>query len=132
MGTMQLHLATHHKRQVLDITDDIAQQLPPGGSGALAIWVGHTTSAITAADLDPGTDADLLDFFGSLVPARQWRHPHDPAHAPDHLLAAMIGPSLIVPFHEGQLQLGTWQRLILVEFDGPRERTIIVQQIKEG
>jgi thiamine phosphate synthase YjbQ (UPF0047 family) len=53
-----------------------------------------------------------------------YRHPHDPAHAPDHILATLIGPSITVPYANRALLLGTWQRIVLVELDGPRQRTV--------
>jgi len=117
-------ISTSDKRQVIDITYKIAGCLH--GSGVANIFVQHTTAAVTVMDLDPGTDQDFIDFLHSLVPDRQWRHPHDPSHAPDHLLASLIGPSISVPFTEQRLQLGAWQRIVLVEFDGPRERDVSV------
>lgn len=110
---------------MIDLTADIVKLLPDG-SGMVTIFVQHTTAAITTADLDPGTDLDLLDFFASLVPERHWRHPHDPAHAPSHLLASLIGPSVTVPYAYGQLLIGTWQHVVMVELDGPRERSVVV------
>lgn len=124
---MELQIPTHHKRQVIDITKQVAAQAP--ADGAMLVFVQHTTAAITTADLDPGTDLDLLDALADLLPKKQWRHPHDPAHAPDHLLASIIGPSVTVPVHNNQLVLGTWQRIILIEFDGPRERKVRLQSL---
>jgi secondary thiamine-phosphate synthase enzyme len=124
---MQIQISTSAKRQVVDITDQIQQQLS-GKNGLANIFVKHTTAAITTADLDPGTDQDFLDFLDSLIPDIKWRHPHDPAHAPDHLLSSIIGPAVSVPFKDGQLQLGTWQRIILMEFDGPRKRDVEVTE----
>jgi len=120
---MNIKVNSNKKRQVIDITDVVQRQLP-SQSGLVNIFVKHTTAAITAADLDPGTDLDLLDFLNSLVPDINWRHPHNPQHAPDHLLASIVGPAITLPVSGGRLQLGTWQRIILVELDGPRERDI--------
>ncbi len=78
----------------------------------------------TASALDPGTDLDLLDALRRLLPPLSYRHPHDPAHTPDHILASIIGPALVIPYARRQLLLGTWQRIILVELDGPRQRSI--------
>jgi secondary thiamine-phosphate synthase enzyme len=128
MDNLRIH--TNRKRAVIDITDEVEKFTPREGSGIVQVFVAHTTAAITTADLDPGTDADLLDFLDSLVPERRWRHPHDPSHAPDHLLASLIGPEVSAPYQNGQLQLGTWQRIILVELDGPRERNITITSLK--
>ena len=122
---MKLVIPTERHRQVLDITDIVAQRVKPDAKAA-AIWIGHTTAALTAMDLDPGTDPDFLDALDHLLPQLPWRHPHDPAHTPEHLLASLIGPDLIVPVANGRLELGEWQRLVLVEFAGPRERSLTV------
>jgi secondary thiamine-phosphate synthase enzyme len=121
-----LHITTHGKRQVIDLTDLLRPLLPASGEGLVTLQVQHTTAALTTADLDPGTDLDMLDFLESLVPKRQWRHPHDPAHAPDHLLASLIGPSVSLPYGHQAPLLGSWQRVVLVELAGPRERQVAV------
>lgn len=118
-------IETHAKRQVIDITSEVEQQAG-AVTGLANVFVKHTTAAVTTADLDPGTDQDFLDFLEALIPNLKWRHPHDPKHAPDHLLASLIGPSLSVPCVSGKLQLGAWQRIILIEFDGPRKREVVV------
>lgn len=120
---MKLSVSSQQKRQVIDITNEVESQLT-SQSGLVSIFVKHTTAALSTADLDPGTDLDLLDALEGLLPKRKWRHPHNPEHAPDHLLASIIGPGLIIPCQNGKLQLGTWQRVILIELDGPRQREI--------
>lgn len=121
-----LTIATRKKDEIVDITDIIEQQLQvmQQESGICVLFVAHTTCCITTADLDPGTDQDLLDALRRLLPRMSYRHPHDPQHTPDHILSSLIGPSLTVPYRNGQLMLGTWQRVILVELDGPRRRTL--------
>ena len=119
-------IQSHQKRQIVDITNQVENALP-GGEGVAMVFVAHTTAAITTADLDPGTDQDFLDFLEAITPSLNWRHPHNPAHAPDHLLASLIGSSVMVPYTNGRLQLGAWQRIVLVELDGPRDRTITLQ-----
>jgi secondary thiamine-phosphate synthase enzyme len=64
-----------------------------------------------------------------MIPKLKYRHPHNPEHAPDHILASLVGPSVTVPVDGGRLVLGTWQRVVLVEFDGPRERELILSLI---
>lgn len=119
-------VATRRKDQVVDITDTVAQfvQGAERESGVCVVFVAHTTCALTTADLDPGTDMDLLQAMRTVLPPLSYRHPHDPAHAPDHILAAIVGPSVSVPYTERRLALGTWQRIILIELDGPRQRTL--------
>ena len=122
----RLSIKTHKKREVLDITDLIAQELGKAGSGVCHAIVLHTTAALTTADLDPGTDLDMLDAFEAMIPKLRYRHPHDPAHVPDHILSALIGTSVTLPFEKKKLVLGTWQRVVLVELDGPRQRELAI------
>jgi secondary thiamine-phosphate synthase enzyme len=118
---------TRHKEQVVDITDAVEaflRQEANRDEGVCVVFAAHTTCAVTTADLDPGTDLDLLFALRSMLPQQTYRHPHDPAHAPDHILSSILGPSVAVPFSNRRLLLGTWQRVILVELDGPRPRTV--------
>ncbi len=123
-----LEIATSQSREVLNITNKIEGKLP-SQDGVVHLFVTHTTAAITTADLDPGTDQDYLKVFNKLIPDLDFNHPHDPDHFPDHFLASLIGPNLSVPVKNGQLQLGTWQEIVLLEFSGPRERTLMVNFI---
>lgn len=125
----KLTFKTCKKREVCDITDDIQSQITSVHSqttGICHLTILHTTAALTTADLDPGTDLDMLDAFEAMVPKLRYRHPHNPAHVPDHILSALIGTSVTVPVQQGLLLLGTWQRIVLIELDGPREREVVV------
>jgi secondary thiamine-phosphate synthase enzyme len=123
----RLSIKTHKKREVLDITDLVEDQLGKNGStGVCHLLILHTTAALTTADLDPGTDLDMLDAFEAMIPKLRYRHPHNPAHVPDHILSALIGTSLSLPFDKKKLLLGTWQRVVLIELDGPRERELVL------
>jgi secondary thiamine-phosphate synthase enzyme len=119
-------IRTRKKDEVVDITETVEESLREmnAGDGVCMVFAAHTTCALTTADLDPGTDLDLLDALRRLLPKMSYRHPHDPAHTPDHILSSLIGPSVTVPYANGRLLLGTWQRIILVELDGPRQRTV--------
>ncbi len=127
----RIEAKTTQKEQVLDLTDEVQAELPRAGSGAVLILAAHTTCAVTTADLDPGTDLDFLDALRHLLPGLRYRHPHNPQHAPDHILASLIGPSVLIPFDHGQLVLGTWQRIVLVELDGPRQRDLYLSLLRE-
>lgn len=122
-------VSTHRKREILDITGQVEAHLP-GASGICCLNVLHTTVALTTADLDPGTDLDMLDAFEAMMPKLHYRHPHNPEHAPDHILSSLIGTALTLPAEAGALVLGTWQRVILVELDGPRRRELTLQFLK--
>ena len=119
-------ISTRKKDEVIDITaivETTLRAMTPE-DGVCVLFVAHTTCALTTADLDPGTDRDLLDALRHLLPPLSYRHPHDPSHTPDHILSTIIGPSLAIPYVNHHLLLGTWQRIILVELDGPRQRTL--------
>ena len=119
-------ITTKKYDEIVDITETVETHLreAPTESGICSIFVSHTTCALTTADLDPGTDLDFLDALRRLLPDISYRHPHDPSHTPDHILSSIIGSSVMVPFRDRQLLLGTWQRIILVELSGPRRRTL--------
>jgi secondary thiamine-phosphate synthase enzyme len=129
----RLSVKTRKKREVLDITDLVEEQLGKNGSasGVCHLLILHTTAALTTADLDPGTDLDMLDAFEAMVPKLRYRHPHNPAHVPDHILSALIGTSLSLLFEKKKLLLGTWQRVVLIELDGPRERELALSIVAE-
>lgn len=125
---MQIIVNTSKKKEIIDITETVNEVIIKSGKkeGSCVLFIKHTTAALTTADLDPGTDEDMLEAFDAMMPKLAYRHPHNPEHAPDHILSSIIGPSLMVPFNENGLDLGTWQRVVLVELDGPRPRAVTV------
>lgn len=129
-------VATHRKREIVDITDQVQDLLPRGisahASGVCCLNVLHTTAALTTADLDPGTDLDMLDAFEAMMPKLRYRHPHNPEHVPDHILSSLVGTGVMLPVEAGSLVLGAWQRVILVELDGPRRRELTMQLIESS
>ncbi|HSY12024.1 MAG TPA: secondary thiamine-phosphate synthase enzyme YjbQ [Verrucomicrobiae bacterium] len=129
----RLVVKTHKKREVIDITQKLEAILWKNyadKTGLCQVNLLHTTAALTTADLDPGTDLDMLDAFEIMVPKLDYRHEHNPEHVPDHILSAIIGTSLALPVESGLLLLGTWQRAVLMEFDGPREREMVVALVE--
>ncbi len=99
----------------------------------MSVFVPGSTAAVTAMEHEPGGVRDLREALERLIPAQgDYEHNrlnHDTnSHA--HIRAAIVGPSETVPVHDGGLALGTWQQLVLVDFDDrPRERTVVVQVI---
>ena len=121
-----LTISTKKKKEIVDITAQVEDLLKDKDTNLCYLFVKHTTAALTTADLDPGTDLDMLDAFEAIIPKLHYRHPHNPTHVPEHIMSSLIGPSITVPVSNGNLELGTWQRIVLVELDGPREREIII------
>ena len=130
----RVKVRTRKKREIVDITETVQSHLKEGFAdffGICHLSILHTTAALTTADLDPGTDLDMLDAFDKMIPKLHYRHPHDPEHVPDHILSTLIGTSVSIPVEEGRLLLGTWQRIVVVELDGPREREMVMTLTQE-
>ena len=129
----KLFIETTKEKEIKDITEKINEILikQKKDSGLVFLFALHTTCALTTADLDPGADKDYLTAFEKITPQAKYIHPHNPEHFPDHFLSSLVGTSLLLPFENKKLVLGTWQRVILIEFDGPREREIMVRIIND-
>ncbi len=128
MPQTEIAVSTARGKQVLDVTDEIARWLDGAGvaRGLCHVFVAHTTAALTVGEAIEGTDEDLMETLVKLIPKIRFRHGHDPSHAPDHMISSIVGPSLTLPIVNGALRLGTWQRVLLVECNGPRQRTLVV------
>jgi secondary thiamine-phosphate synthase enzyme len=111
---------------VVDLTAHVADFLAQvgAGDGLLNVWVPHATAGLAVIETGAGTEHDLLDALGTLLPADdRWRHRHGaPGHGRDHVLPALVSPSLTIPIVDGRLALGTWQSICLVDTntDNPR------------
>ena len=123
---------TQKSKQIVDITDEINDLIAKlnADNGIVHLQVLHTTCSLTTADLDPGTDEDYLEAIEKIFPDGKWNHPHDPGHVGDHIMSSLIGPSIVLTVENGELLLGTWQRVVLIELSGPRPRKISLTFIK--
>src|SRR3989344_8124902 len=92
---------TTKSHEIIDITSAVETELSPKTT-LCHLFLKHTSAALTTADLDPGTDLDMLDAFYEMIPKLNYRHPHNPAHVRDHILSALIGTSITVPIEEGK------------------------------
>ncbi|HEY3138446.1 MAG TPA: secondary thiamine-phosphate synthase enzyme YjbQ [Blastocatellia bacterium] len=131
MPSTTTKISTRRHKQVLDITDRVQQAVSESGvqSGLCNIFVTHTTAGITTGESIEGTDEDLMEVLERLIPEIKFRHEHDPSHAPDHMISSILGPSVTVPIRNGKLQLGTWQSVLFVECNGPRERNVVITMV---
>jgi secondary thiamine-phosphate synthase enzyme len=131
MPTTTITVSTHRNRQVLDITSRVEQFIARTEikEGLCNIFVAHTTAGLTTGEAIEGTDEDLMETLAKMIPKIDFRHAHDPSHAPDHMISSIVGSSVTIPIVSGRLQLGTWQRVLLVECNGPRQREIVVTVI---
>jgi secondary thiamine-phosphate synthase enzyme len=115
---------------MIDITAEVREAAGKAGvaEGQCLVYVPHATAAIVINEnADPNVCQDILDALSRMVPEGVWRHDRVDNNAAAHIKATILGPSETVPVHNGRLRLGTWQSVMLVEFDGPRDRTVIVQ-----
>jgi secondary thiamine-phosphate synthase enzyme len=126
MDTLRIH--TKRSRQAVDLTEDLNGLIKRRHitAGLCSVFVTHTTAALTTGEVGEGTEEDLLDVVQQMIPRIEFRHAHDPSHAWSHMAASLLGPSLQVPIVDGKLLLGTWQSVLLIELDGPRDRDIHV------
>ena len=123
-----LRVSTGSLKEVVDLTERVQALIKRGKmrDGLCMLFVTHTTAALTTGEIGEGTEQDLLEVVEQIIPSIRFRHAHDPSHAWSHMAGSILGPSLSVPVADGQLVLGTWQSVLLVELDGPRERTVRV------
>ncbi|HOI68169.1 MAG: secondary thiamine-phosphate synthase enzyme YjbQ [Methanothrix sp.] len=125
-----LEIKTEEPVQVIDITRQVNDAVRESGvaEGICLVYTLHTTTGIIINEAESGLVADLLRRLASLAPPRDgYLHDRidDNAHA--HLQAVLLGNSRTIPVEEGCLALGTWQRVLFVELDGPRRRSVLIK-----
>jgi secondary thiamine-phosphate synthase enzyme len=133
LTTSELRFSTEGDTDIVDITSEVQSAVAAAGAevGQALVFVRGSTAAITTMEFEPGGVSDLREMLERLIPTEgDYSHNrlnHDTnSHA--HQRASVIGPSETVPVFGGRLALGTWQQLVLVDFDDrPRERTVVVQ-----
>ena len=129
----ELVFSTRGFTDIIDITSDVATIISENGvsNGLVNVFVPGSTAAITTIEHEPGLLKDLPEFFEKIIPQNK-SYQHDKTWGDGngyaHLRASLLGPSLSIPILEGRMTLGTWQQIILVDFDNrPRERKLVVQ-----
>src|SRR5918999_1938617 len=118
MDTAEISLETRGE-QVVDITTEAAKFCRAFGDGLLSVFAPHATAGVALMELGSGSEPDLAEALGRLLPRDdRYRHRHgSPGHGADHLLPVFVSPSLVVPVVGGRPQLGTWQRVVLVDLN---------------
>jgi secondary thiamine-phosphate synthase enzyme len=126
----EIRLKTERKTQLVDITEQVREALgDTDGRVAALVYVPHTTAAVTINEhLDPALLTDVEEAMARVVDdGWTWRHDDvDGPNAPSHMRASLLGPQVLVPLDGGKLALGTYQGIFFCEFDGPRERKVVV------
>ena len=117
---------TESELDVVDVTDRIEAALPGDAGGTCTVFVRHTTAGIVVNEAESRLLGDVTSFLDDLVPDEGWEHDRLDGNADSHLRALLLGPGETLPVVDGALDLGTWQSVLLVECDGPRNRTVDV------
>ena len=133
IATQKFEVSTNGQGDARDITENVAASQTR--AGIASVFVVGSTAGITTIEFEPGAIADLNGLFERLAP-RGGEYCHHLRWGDDngssHVRAALLGPSLTVPLADGALTLGTWQQIMLLEFDTqPRRREILIQIIGE-
>jgi secondary thiamine-phosphate synthase enzyme len=117
MKTTELTVRTGHEPSLTDLTAACSQFVTGLGDGLLNVFVPHATAGLVIMELGAGSDDDLLAELDRLLPRDdRWRHRHgSPGHGADHVLPLLVPPSLTVPVVDGELALGTWQSIALLD-----------------
>ena len=125
----ELRIRTNTKREMIDLTARVAEIVARTdlAEGLCSVYTPHATAAIVVNENDdPNVCVDVLDALDRLIPAGIWRHDRVDGNAASHIQAAILGPGETIPVRAGKLVLGTWQAVMLVELDGPRDRRVVV------
>jgi secondary thiamine-phosphate synthase enzyme len=130
-----IHLTTRGNTDVVDITSKVSELVRGSGvaEGVVTLFVVGSTAGLTTIEYEPGLVQDLKEAFEKIAPARAPYHHHerwgdDNGHS--HIRATLLGPDISIPFAGAELALGTWQQIILVDFDTRgRQREIVVRII---
>jgi secondary thiamine-phosphate synthase enzyme len=133
----RIRVQTSGNCEIVDITDHVSHAVKQSGlrAGTVTIFVSGSTAGVTTIEYEPGLIADLQTAFERLVPQgldyrhnNRWRD----GNGHSHVRASLLGASMMVPFAENRPMLGTWQQVVLIDFDNrPRTREIIVQIMGE-
>ena len=117
MESLVLTVATGHQPAAVDLTPDATRFVAGKGDGLLSVFVPHGTAGVAVMGMESGIPEDLLDHLEVLFPRDdRWRHRHgSKGHGADHVIPALLSPSITVPVVDGELALGTWQSIVLID-----------------
>jgi secondary thiamine-phosphate synthase enzyme len=137
INTKRIQVSTHGQGETINVTSEIAREVNNSGvnSGTVTVFIPGSTAGITTIEYEPGLLTDLKDMWERIIPATV-NYEHDKAwgdgNGHSHVRASLLGPSVTVPFVNKRLTLGTWQQIVITDFDvRPRSREIILQIMGE-
>jgi secondary thiamine-phosphate synthase enzyme len=124
-----IKVRSREREELVEFTDEVRRRLKATGarSGICVLYVQHTTAGLTINEnADPDVPRDMLHALRTLIPQHGMNFRHGEENSDAHIKATLTGSSLTIPFHDGELLLGRWQGIFLCEFDGARERRVIL------
>jgi len=124
-----LKVRSHQREELVEFTDAVQQKLGESGAseGIVVLYVQHTTAGLTINEnADPDVPRDMLHAFRTLIPQHGMDFRHGEENSDAHIKATLAGSTVTVPFKDGVLLLGRWQGIFLCEFDGGRERKVVM------
>jgi secondary thiamine-phosphate synthase enzyme len=129
--TMPVTIETQAAREVVDITARVEALIRGVPGGSCHLFLRHTTAGLMVVTSEKDVPDDIMDILQTLTPPRAYRH-DSAAHVAAHFLSALVGPSVHVPVRDGKLALGEFQRIVLMEFEGPRRREVELRLLAEA
>src|ERR1041385_4685396 len=129
-----LIIRSHQRGELVEISDEVRRQLNESGAkeGVVVLYVQHTTAGLTVNEnADADVPRDMLHALRTLIPQHGMGFRHGEENSDAHIKASLTGPSVTVPFSDGKLLLGRWQGIFLCEFDGGRERKVIMTVLSQ-
>jgi len=124
-----LKVRTHQREELIEFTDQVQEKLKDSGAkeGVVVLYVQHTTAGLTVNEnADPDVPRDMLHLLRTLIPQHGMGFRHGEENSDAHIKASLVGSTVTIPFADGKLLLGRWQGIFLCEFDGGRERKVIM------
>ena len=124
-----IKVRSHQREELVEFTDQVAEIINGAEmkEGICYLYVQHTTAGLTVNEnADPDVPRDMLHAFRTLIPQHGMGFRHGEENSDAHIKASIVGSSVTVPFKDGRLLLGRWQGIFLCEFDGGRERQVIM------
>jgi secondary thiamine-phosphate synthase enzyme len=124
-----LKVSSHDREELVEFTDQVQGKLTESGvkDGIVVLYVQHTTAGLTINEnADPDVPRDMLHALRTLIPQHGMGFRHGEENSDAHIKASLTGSSVTIPFKDGKLLLGRWQGVFLCEFDGGRQRQVIM------
>jgi len=124
-----LKVRSHQREELVEFTDEVQRHLTESGAGEglVVLYVQHTTAGLTVNEnADPDVRRDMLHLLRTVIPQHGLGFRHGEENSDAHIKASLVGSSVTIPFNDGELLLGRWQGIFLCEFDGGRERKVIM------